>query len=156
MALFPSSPNLKMIQYSSILFRLILTLPLLFFVSFGCNTNPVHQTTKKNPGDTSALPELKRVYMSSSLSKSLHVVSINQANANEDLLKIQVNLENLTKKPLNLNYKIEWMDADGIVINDSSAVWMPLYVRGAENVAVQSVASTPKAKNFWLKLQKAK
>jgi len=145
-----------MIKYNSINFQFLLTLLLVGFASLGCNTNPVHQTTKKNPGDTSALPELKRVYMSSSLSRNLQVVSINQAKANEDLLKIQVNLENLTKQALNLNYKIEWMDEDGIVINDSSAVWMPLYVRGAENVAVQSVASTPKAKNFWLKLQKAK
>ena len=121
----------------------------------GCN-NPVHQTTKKNPGDTGPLPELKRVYMSSSLSKNLEVVSVNQAIANGDLLKIQVNLHNLSKKELNLNYKIEWMDEAGIVINDSSAVWTPLYVRGAENVAVQSVSTTPRAKNFWLKLQKAK
>jgi uncharacterized protein YcfL len=67
-----------------------------------------------------------------------------------------VNLANLTKKPLNLNYKIEWMDEAGIVINDSSAVWVPLYVRGAESVAVQSVSSSPKATNFWLKLQQAK
>ena len=94
--------------------------------------------------------------MSSSLSKNLEVVSVNQATANGDLLKIQVNLQNLSKKELNLNYKIEWMDEAGIVINDSSALWMPLYVRGAENVAVQSVSSTPRAKNFWLKLQKAK
>ena len=121
----------------------------------GCN-NPVHQTTKKNPGDTGPLPELKRVYMSSSLSKNLEVVSVNQAIANGDLLKIQVNLYNLSKKELNLNYKVEWMDEAGIVINDSSAVWTPLYVRGAENVAVQSVSTTPRAKNFWLKLQKAK
>ena len=145
-----------MIKYNSIHFRFLLVLLLVGFASLACSTNPVHQTTKKNPGDTSALPDLKRVYMSSSLSRNLQVVSINQAKANEDLLKIQVNLENLTKQALNLNYKIEWMDEDGIVINDSSAVWMPLYVRGAENVAVQSVASTPKAKNFWLKLQKAK
>mgnify|MGYP006445118973 FL=1 len=123
--------------------------------AIGCN-NPVHQTTKKNPGDTGPLPELKRVYMSSSLSKNLEVVSVNQATANGDLLKIQVNLHNLSKKELNLNYKIEWMDEAGIVINDSSAVWTPLYVRGAENVAVQSVSTTPRAKNFWLKLQKAK
>ena len=94
--------------------------------------------------------------MSSSLSRNLQVVSINQSKANEDLLRVQVNLANLTKNPLNLNYIIEWMDDAGIVINDSSAVWMPLYVRGAENVAVQSVASTPKAQNFWLKLQNAK
>ena len=145
-----------MTQSSSIHLRSLFLCFLVGLFSFGCNTNPVHQTTKKNPGDTSALPELKRVYMSSSLSKNLQVVSINQTKANEDLLRIQVNLANLTKKPLNLNYKIEWMDDAGIVINDSSAVWMPLYVRGAENVVVQSVASTPKAQNFWLKLQKAK
>ena len=94
--------------------------------------------------------------MSSTLSKNLEVVSVNQAIANGDLLKIQVNLHNLSKKELNLNYKVEWMDEAGIVINDSSAVWTPLYVRGAENVAVQSVSTTPRAKNFWLKLQKAK
>jgi uncharacterized protein YcfL len=145
-----------MIKYNSIHVRFFLTLLLAGFAFLGCSTNPVHQTTKRNPGDPSALPELKRVYMSSSLSRNLQVVSINQAKANEDLLKIQVNLQNLTKQALNLNYKIEWMDEAGIVINDSSAVWIPLYVRGAENVAVQSVASTPKAKNFWLKLQKAK
>ena len=131
----------------------------LFALFLGCAigcTNPVHQTTKKNPGDTGPLPELKRVYMSSSLSKNLEVISVNQATANGDLLKIQVNLHNLSKKELNLNYKVEWMDEAGIVINDSSAVWMPLYVRGAENVAVQSVSTTPRAKNFWLKLQQAK
>ena len=90
------------------------------------------------------------------LSKNLEVISVNQATANGDLLKIQVNLKNLSAKEMNLNYKVEWMDEAGIVINDSSAVWMPLYVRGAENVAVQSVSTTPRAKNFWLKLQKAK
>jgi len=94
--------------------------------------------------------------MSSSLSKNLEVISVNQATANGDLLKIQVNIKNLSAKEMNLNYKVEWMDEAGIVINDSSAVWMPLYVRGAENVAVQSVSTTPRAKNFWLKLQKAK
>ena len=145
-----------MTQSSSTHLRSLFLCFLVGLFSFGCNTNPVHQTTKKNPGDTSALPELKRVYMSSSLSRNLQVVSINQSKANEDLLRVQVNLANLTKKPLNLNYKIEWMDDAGIVINDSSAVWMPLYVRGAESVAVQSVSSSPMAKNFWLKLQKAK
>jgi uncharacterized protein YcfL len=111
---------------------------------------------KNELGDTSPLPELKRVYMSSSLAKNLEVISVNQATANGDLLKIQVNLQNLSKKEMNLNYKVEWMDEAGIVINDSSAVWMPLFIRGAENVAVQSVSSSTRAKNFWLKLQKAK
>ncbi len=127
----------------------------LFFI--GCNsTNPVHQTTKEDPGDSSLLPELKRVFMDGGLEKDVQVLSINQGKASEDLLRIQVNLKNLTKKSMNLNYKIEWMDQDGLVINDSSSTWLPVYVRGAEIVAIKSVASSPTVQNFWLKLQRAK
>ena len=127
----------------------------LFFI--GCNsTNPVHQTTKEDPGDSSLLPELKRVFMDGGLEKDVQVVSINQGKVSEDLLRIQVNLKNLTKKSMNLNYKIEWMDQDGLVINDSSSTWLPVYVRGAEIVAIKSVASSPTVQNFWLKLQRAK
>lgn len=123
----------------------------------GCNsTNPVHQTTKEDPGDSSLLPELKRVFMDGGLEKDVQVLSINQGKASEDLLRIQVNLKNLTKKSMNLNYKIEWMDQDDLVINDSSSTWLPVYVRGAEIVAIKSVASSPTVQNFWLKLQRAK
>ena len=140
----------------NIFFTLLVVFNALFFL-IGCGTtNPVHQTTKKNPNDTNPIPELQRVFMDGGLEKNVEVVSINQGIANEDLLRIQVNLKNLTKKSMNLNYKVEWMDQDGIVLNDSSATWLPLYVRGAEIVAVQSVATSPSAKNFWLKLQRAK
>ena len=130
---------------------------LLSLFTIGCSsTNPIHQTTKEYPSDSSLLPELKRVFMDGGLERDVEVVSINQGVANEDLLRIQVNLKNLTKKSMNLNYKIEWMDEDGLVINDSSATWLPVYVRGAEIVAIKSVASSPTVQNFWLKLQRAK
>ena len=130
---------------------------ILSLLFIGCNsTNPVHQTTKEDPGDSSLLPELKRVFMDGGLEKDVQVLSINQGKASEDLLRIQVNLKNLTKKSMNLNYKIEWMDQDGLVINDSSSTWLPVYVRGAEIVAIKSVASSPTVQNFWLKLQRAK
>jgi uncharacterized protein YcfL len=124
-----------------------LYLVFIVFLNFSCNsTNPVYQATKEDPTDPSLLPDLKRVYMDGGLEKDLAVVSINQGSANKDLLRIQVNLKN----------KIEWMNEDGIVFNDSSSVWMPLSLRGAEIVAVQSIASSPLAKNFWLKVQRAK
>ena len=130
---------------------------ILSLLFIGCNsTNPVHQTTKEDPGDSSLLPELKRVFIDGGLEKDVQVLSINQGKASEDLLRIQVNLKNLTKKSMNLNYKIEWMDQDGLVINDSSSTWLPVYVRGAEIVAIKSVASSPTVQNFWLKLQRAK
>jgi uncharacterized protein YcfL len=127
----------------------------LFFTSCS-KTNPVYQASKNDASDMNKIPELKRVFMDGGLENDIDVISINQDKANEDLLRIQVNLKNLTKKALNLNYKIEWMNIDGLVIKDSSAVWIPLYVRGGEIVAVQSVASNPDAQNFWLKLQRSK
>ena len=94
--------------------------------------------------------------MDGGLEKDVQVLSINQGKASEDLLRIQVNLKNLTKNSMNLNYKIEWMDQDGLVVNDSSSTWLPVYVRGAEIVAIKSVASSPTVRNFWLKLERAK
>jgi uncharacterized protein YcfL len=67
-----------------------------------------------------------------------------------------VGLQNLTDKELNLNYKVEWLDGDGMIVKDSSLVWKPLLIRGGDTVGIKSVATTPNARNFNLKIQKAK
>ena len=121
----------------------------------GCN-NPVISAGKNDPNDKSNQPDLKRVEMGGSLARDLEIASINQTTVNEDLLKIQANVRNLKGGDCRINYKIEWMNADGIVINDSSAVWLPLRIRGGETAAIQSVATTPNASNFRIKIQKAK
>ena len=87
----------------NIFFTLLVVFNALFFL-IGCGTtNPVHQTTK-NYG-YSYIPELKRVFMDGGLEKNVEVISINQGISNEDLLRIQVNLKNLTKKSMNLTIK---------------------------------------------------
>ena len=121
----------------------------------GCN-NPVISAGKSDPNDKSKKPEIKRVEMGGSLARDLEISSINQTTVNENLLKIQANVRNVKGGDCRINYKIEWMDDDGIVINDSSAVWLPLRIRGGETVAIQSVATTPNASNFKIKIQKAK
>jgi uncharacterized protein YcfL len=135
---------------------LLLSSALVFAVFWsGCN-NPVISAGKNDPNDKSNQPDLKRVEMGGSLARDLEIASINQTTVNEDLLKIQANVRNLKGADCRINYKIEWMNADGIVINDSSAVWLPLRIRGGETAAIQSVATTPHASNFRIKIQKAK
>ncbi|MBC8347014.1 MAG: YcfL family protein, partial [Verrucomicrobia bacterium] len=95
----------------------------------GCN-NPVISAGKNDPNDKSNQPDLKRVEMGGSLARDLEIASINQTTVNEDLLKIQANVRNLKGADCRINYKIEWLNADGIVINDSSAVWLQLRIRG--------------------------
>ena len=65
-------------------------------------------------------------------------------------------MQNLTDEELDLIYKLEWLDDDGMTLKDTSMVWKPVLLRGGETVEVLSVATTPNAKNFNLKIQKAK
>ena len=99
---------------------------------------------------------MKRVEFQGDLKDVLIVAGVKQSKVNEDLLKAEVRLQNLKDKEINLAYKIEWLDQDGMMINDSSLVWFSLLIRGGESVAVQTVSTTSKAKNFHLKVQRAK
>ena len=131
-------------------------LVLIFITSVACSRNPVHSTGKENPSDLGEDPILRKVEFKGDLAGKIKIAGVRQAIVNQNLLKIQVGLQNLTDKELDLIYKLEWLDDDGMTVKDTSMVWKPVLLRGGETVEVQSVATTPNAKNFNLKIQKAK
>ncbi|MFP6900640.1 MAG: YcfL family protein [Opitutales bacterium] len=133
-------------------FTMIVTVALLS----GCSGNPVISAEKKNPADDSSGPELSRVEVSGGLAKDIEVNSVRQAKVSGDLLKVQFNVRNVGSKARRILYRVEWFDADGIMINDSSLVALSHLVRAGEPVALQSVATTPMAQNFRIKIQAAK
>lgn len=136
-------------------FKVLIFISIPFFFS-SCAKNKVHSTSKENPDDQSLEPVMKRVEFQGDLKDVLLVAGVKQSKVNEDLLKAEVRLQNLKDKEINLSYKIEWLDQNGMMIKDSSLVWFPLLIRGGESVAVQTVSTTTKAKNFHLKVQRAK
>ena len=136
-------------------FKVLVPISILLFGG-SCAKNKVHSTSKENPDDQSLEPVMKRVEFQGDLKDVLIVAGVKQSKVNEDLLKAEVRLQNLKDKEINLAYKIEWLDQDGMIINDSSLVWFSLLIRGGESVAVQTVSTTSKAKNFHLKVQRAK
>ena len=136
-------------------FKVLVPISILLFGG-SCAKNKVHSTSKENPDDQSLEPVMKRVEFQGDLKDVLIVAGVKQSKVNEDLLKAEVRLQNLKDKEINLSYKIEWLDQDGMMIKDSSLVWFPLLIRGGESVAVQTVSTTSKAKNFHLKVQRAK
>lgn len=99
---------------------------------------------------------MKRLEFQGDLKNHLSVAGVNQAKVSGDLPKVQIRLENQKDSELNLSYKVEWLDEDGMVVGDSSLTWSPLLVRGGETVAIQAVAVSSRAKNFNLKIQRAK
>ena len=97
----------------------------------------------------------KRVVTDNTLAGTVRVVSINQATVSGNLLKIQATVENLKSSVRTVNYKFEWTDQDGMATNGIVQSWQPLVFAGRETLTVSSVAISPKAVDFKLKLVEA-
>ena len=122
----------------------------------GCSGNPVISAEKKKPDDSGSAPELTRVVVTGGLAKDVEVTGVKQAKVSGDLLKVQFNVHNVGGQPRRILYKVEWFDANGLMINDSSQFQQSHLIRASEPVALQSVATTPLAQNFRIKIQAAK
>ena len=126
-------------------------------ISFsGCTKIQVVSITKDDPEDKSLTPSLKKIEFQGDLENKIRVAGIRQGFVNENLLAVQLRLENLTNEEIYLNYKFEWLDGEQFIIKDSSIVWSAILARAGDTVLVRSVATSSKAKNFNLKIQRAK
>lgn len=126
-------------------------------ISFsGCTKIQVVSITKDDPEDKSLTPSLKKIEFQGDLENKIRVSGVRQGFVNENLLAVQLRLENLTNQEIYLNYKFEWLDGEQFIIKDSSIVWSAILARAGDTVLVRSVATSSKAKNFNLKIQRAK
>lgn len=144
---------MKTKRHTTLRFFSILILTGLFS---GCSGNPVISAEKKNPTDSDADPELSRVVVAGGLIEDIEITGVKQIDVSGNLLKVQFDVRNAGSKSRRILYKVEWFDANGIMINDSSLLFQSQLIRAGEPVALQSVATTPLARNFRIKIQAAK
>ncbi len=95
----------------------------------------------------------KRVITDATLAASLRILNVNQVRVSSDLLKIQVQLENLKSRTMNFRYRIEWYDKDGMKIDSPTDLWKPITLQGRETSTISSVATSPQAADFVVKFQ---
>ena len=81
------------------------------------------------------------------------MVSINQGTVSGNLLKIQATVENLKSSLRTLNYKFEWVDADGMAVDSPNETWKAIQFQGRETQTISTVAITPRAVDFRLKFR---
>ena len=136
---------------------LFLSCVLGFFLMLSCaEKGKVGTVSKKEPKDTRAVPDIKKVEFGAGLEKVLDVVRITQGKKAGDLLHIQVELKNTSSKEVNITHKLEWLDDDGFLVKDTSLVWKALMVRPGESQMIESVSTRPGVSAFRLKIQPAK
>ncbi len=142
-------------KHSFLKFSLLPFLCLLLFSSCA-RKETVGTVSKKVPQDQSPEPEMKKVEFGGGLEKSLDVIRITQGKAEGDLLRIQVELKNISSKEVMLTHKLEWLDQEGFLVKDTSLVWKALMIRPGESKMIESISSRPGVTTFRLKVQPAK
>jgi hypothetical protein len=142
-------------NHSFLKFAILLLLGVL--LTFSCaEKGRVGTVSKKDPQDQSAEPELKKVEFGGGLEKSLDVIRITQGKAVGDLLRIQVEMKNISSKEVMITHKLEWLDQEGFLVKDTSLVWKALMIRPGESKMIESISSRPGVTTFRLKVQPAK
>jgi uncharacterized protein YcfL len=119
------------------------------FVLAGCHhtVNTVEVGTA-----SSAAGEYRWIQTDERLSEIASVVSARKTKA-DDLLKVQVELMNHHSKPRKFYYRFEWLEADGMMVESPTPIWMLRTILPKETILLQAVAPNPRVADCRLKLQ---
>jgi len=119
----------------------------------GCQTENVNTVERAAPNAQPNYVADKRVVTDASLAGKIQVLNVSQAIVSGDHLKIQVRVENKRNHGITFRYRIEWYDAQGMIISSPTDLWKTHQVQGRESGVVEAVATSPKAVDFVIKIQ---
>lgn len=120
----------------------------------GCHTNTVNSVENaQKSGQRYMIPD-QRVITDISLSHKVSVVGVNTAMTPGNVLKVQVELLNQTRKLTRFAYTFEWFDANGMQINNVTSATIADQIEGRESRFISAVAPDPACTDFRLKLIK--
>lgn len=71
-----------------------------------------------------------------------------------DLLQVQTIVTNRTKKQLAFEYRVEWFDERGMLLETPASRWVIRHIYGGEAMPLTAVAPAPNAVKWTLKLKK--
>jgi uncharacterized protein YcfL len=120
----------------------------------GCHTNTVNSVENaQKSGQRYMIPD-QRVVTDLSLNRKVSVVGVNTAMTPGNVLRVQVELLNESRKLQRFAYTFEWFDAKGMQINNVATATMADQIEGRESKFISAVAPNPACTDFRLKLIK--
>lgn len=127
-----------------------LTLAVTLVVLSGCQT--VNSSERANPRSNPTIVHDRRVVTDPTLRTKANVREIREGVAANGLLKIQAEIYNAWRNRQRINYRFEWIDESGLVIDTHLSRWTSLSLAGKEASWISAIAPTPHAVDFRLKL----
>jgi len=110
----------------------------------GCSSTPRMDVTTVDGNVDSA----NVVYNSGVVQKRVEVISVNTDTTANGLFQVQAVVRSKYKDAQRIQYKYEWLNSEGIQIDDSP--WKPVVIYGSAKANLGGVSSSSAAKNFRL------
>lgn len=118
------------------------------WLTTGCGSTSVNTLEPAAPTAQRAMVSDHRVLADRSLASAVRVVGVNAATDAAGFLKVQLETYNSSRKRKLFTYRVEWFDAQGMVIHLPTATSIPMSLEARETKFITATAPTPQAKDF--------
>ncbi len=126
----------------------------IWLVTIGCRHKTVNYVAwSPSPGATLFL-EKERVYTDKALAKRIVIDEVIPTSSSDGLLSVQVKLRNLTSKLQVLEYRFEWYNRNGMIIDSPATRWGHKRIYGGDWVIIVGVAPNIEATDFVIKMKR--
>lgn len=71
-------------------------------------------------------------------------------NTATGFVHVQVWLQNADKNDIEFQYRFQWMDADGMLLDETTSAWRTARIHGRDRLALEGVSESPLAADFRL------
>jgi uncharacterized protein YcfL len=120
----------------------------------GCQTT----VNRVEPGQPVAQKQAlihKVVVSDQSLNDKVRVQDMNYAVGAGGMLKVQLEVQNLTRKRQTFSYRVEWFDEKGMIITLPTQSSISRTLEGQETASITATAPNDQARDFRIKLLEA-
>ncbi|MBI3876796.1 MAG: YcfL family protein [Verrucomicrobia bacterium] len=116
----------------------------------GCSTT-VNTVERAQPVGERAMISDKRIITDRSLDRAVRIVGLSETQTPEGAIKIQVEVANATRAMKSFSYKVEWFDANGVLVDTPATASITRQIEGKESLFITAVAPTATVKDFRFK-----
>jgi len=134
--------------------KVILTLTVLTLMIGGCSSGPKDERVHLADGvghDTATSNIVIRpiAYLISDLiGQGLTAKDVTQRVGPSGFLEVYITLKNDSWRTKQFQYKFEWLDAQGAIIDTKTGVWLPFSIAGNSTSSIKGIAPRENAASF--------
>jgi uncharacterized protein YcfL len=134
--------------------RIILLLVFAAVFAGGCATKPQDSRVHLGQGvggDTAGTNILVRPFayaISDLIGQGLTAIDVTQRVGKSGYLEVYITLKNDSYRTKRFEYKFEWLDSEGAILDTKTSVWLPYSIAGNATSAIKGIAPRVEATNF--------